>query len=157
MYAEATSSLERAPRKPLTTEQIAAAANASKSGAGVFLVSHLKEVVLCTVSFLAGCLVMGTVLHFANPEPSETQATTVVMTDDDYDLNLDNDEQVAVANQSEAVEQTISNTSSNVTNPTSHVARPTSQEPVVVKRTIVQRDTVIINETVIIKDTTYVP
>ncbi len=157
MYAGAASSLERMPKKPLTTEQIAAAANDSKSGAGVFIVSHLKEIILCAASFLAGCLVMGTVLHFANPEPSETQATTMDMTDNDNnnDLDLDIDEQIAVANQTEVVEQTLSNTSSNVTNPTSHVARSTSQEPVVVRKIITKRDTFIQHENVVLKDTVY--
>lgn len=160
MYAEAASSLERMPQKPLSEEQITAAANASKSGAGVFLVSHLKEFVLCAASFLAGCLVMGTVLHFANPEPCETQSDATIITKDTVALMKEPSVTVVetVSTPSLQMDRTITqsdNPTSNVIRPTPHITRPKSKEPVVVRKTITKRDTVIQHENVVLKDTVY--
>ena len=177
--------VERTPRKTLSEAEIAAAAAASKSGAGVFLRSHTKEILLCTISFAAICLVTIAVLHFSSPKSSESQSDATAVQIDTMELPVE-PEGTAVETFPETSPETSLEMSSETFQetslqndhpvsasevPTSNVSRPTSNaptansqrltpnspEPVVVKKTIVKRDTVVINETVVIKDTTYVP
>lgn len=188
LFEKGISDVAHEPRKSLSEEDLAAAAAASKSGAGVFLLSHTKEILLCTISFAAGCLIMMAVIHSSAPKSSEPQGNARVTeaqvdgVDKDNDLDLGNHGQVAPtpkhSNPTSRIQppaSQVTSPTSNVSNPTSRVTRPKSnlqtpesqvpsqipssksQEPVIVKKTIVQRDTVFINETVIIKDTTYVP
>ena len=171
LFERGVSDVSRAPRKTLSDEQIKAAAAASKSGAGIWLLSHAKEMLIGVVSFVTGCLVTFVVLHYTAQKPSDLQAgaditdkTDVVVVDDDIDNNIDNDLDLNQQGQNEQTfqlqnpESQVSSPKSQVQSPKSQVQSPESQEePVVVKKTIVQRDTVVINETVIFKDTVYVP
>jgi len=172
LFEKGISDVAHEPRKSLSEAEIAAAAAASKSGAGIWLLSHAKEILLCALSFAAGCLVMLAVLHYTAPKPSDPQTSTgsteVCNNDsgDDYDetgndLVNENDFDQYKDNVSTTKLQT---TTTKVTKSTSdsqtsnyQLLTPNYLEPVTVKKTIVQRDTVVINETVILKDTVYVP
>ena len=172
LFEKGISDVSREPRKSLSEEEIAAAAVASKSGAGIWLLSHAKEILLCALSFVTGCLVMLAVLYYTAPKPSNPQTSTgsteVCNNDsgDDYDetgndLVNENDFDQYKDNVPATELQTPT---TKVTNPTSDgqtanykLLTPNHPEPVTVKKTVVQRDTVVINETVILKDTVYVP
>jgi len=168
LFERGVSDVSHAPRKTLSDEQIKAAATVSKSGAGIWLLSHAKEMLIGTLSFAAGCLVMLAVLHYTAPKPSGPQAGEDVVADT-IALPAESETVVvetlrATSLQNEHSVPSSVNPTSNVTRHTSHlqtpksqVQSPKSQEPVTVKKTVVQRDTVIINETVILKDTVYVP
>ncbi len=182
IFERRVSEVERTPRKTLSEAEIAAAAAASKSGAGVFLRSHTKEILLCTVSFAAGCLVMIAVLHFSAPKPTEPQTDVTIITEDTIALSMEtpvtdvetlratslqNDQSSTLSHKFEPDASTSTShiptpktpnpKTPNPQTPNSQLQTPTPSEPVIIKRTIVHRDTVVINETVIIKDTTYVP
>ncbi len=184
LFEKGISDVAHEPRKSLSEEDLAAAAAASKSGAGVFLRSHTKEILLGAIFFAVGCLVMIALLHSAAPKPSEPKTEMTIITEDTVALstetpvtvietfpetspqNEDHSISSSVKPLSNATNQTshVTSQTSNVSHPASDAPTPNSQpltpnspEPVVVKKTIVQRDTVVINETVIIKDTTYVP
>lgn len=172
LFEKGISDVERTPKKSLSETEIAAAAAASKSGAGIWLLSHAKEMLIGVVSFAAGCLVMIAVLHYSAPKPSDPQTSTgitEVCNDDSgddcdetgHDLVDDNDFDQHKDNVPTTELQTPT---TKVTNPTSDgqtanykLLTPNHPEPVTVKKTVVQRDTVVINETVILKDTVYVP
>ena len=132
--------MSRAPRKTLSDEQIKAAATVSKSGAGIWLLSHAEEMLIGVVSFAAGCLVMIAVLHHTAPKPSGPQTSTIKTELQDH--NDDNDIQnvsISTSNVSNPTSH-VSNPMSHVKSPTSHVQSPTSQEPVVVKEMLVDPD-----------------
>jgi hypothetical protein len=184
LFEKGISDVAREPRKSLSEEDIAAAAAASKSGAGVFLRSHTKEILLGAIFFAVGCLVMIALLRFYAPKSSEPQADATIITEDTVALSTETPvtavetfHETSPRNEGLSTPSSVKSLS-NVTNQTSHVTSqtsnvshpasdapttnsqpltPNSPEPVVIKKTIVQRDTVVINETVIIKDTTYVP
>ena len=191
LFEQGVSDVSRAPRKMLTEEQIKAAAAASKSGAGIWLLSHAKEMLIGVVSFAAGCLVMIAVLHYTAPKPSGQQAGEDVVVDtlalpaESETVVVETLRATSLQNEDHSVPSSV-NPTSNITSHTSHLQNPESkilspkskvqspesrvqslksqvpspesqEEPVVVKKTIVQRDTVVINETVIFKDTVYVP
>ena len=181
LFERGVSDVSHAPRKTLSDEQIKAAAAASKSGAGVWLLAHAREMLIGVVSFVTGCLVTFAVLHYTIPKPSDSQAGTdmtdktdvaVVDNDLDNDIDLNQHGQNEQTSQLQNPEYQVHSPKSQVHSPKSQVHSPKSQvhspksqvqspksqeEPVVVKKTIVQRDTVVINETVIFKDTVYVP
>ena len=60
IFKQGLSDVTRAPRKTLSEEQIKAVAAASKSGAGIWLLAHAREILLCAVSLAVG--VGGTLL-----------------------------------------------------------------------------------------------
>lgn len=172
LFEKGISDVERQPKKSLTEAEIAAAAAASKSGAGIWLLSHAKEILLCALSFAAGCLVMIAVLHYTDPKPSDPQTSTGVSevcnddSGDDYDETGNDlvDDHDFDQHKDNVPAPELQTSTTKVTNPTSDgqtfnhpLLTPNYPEPVIVKKTIVQRDTVVINETVIIKDTVYVP
>lgn len=180
LFEQGVSNVSRAPRKTLSDEQIKAAAAASKSGAGIWLLSHAKEMLIGVVSFVTGCLVTFAVLYYTAPKSSEQQRNADVTevqvvgvdkdNDIDLDIDLDNDLDLNQHGQNEQISQfqnpesqvhspksQVHSPKSQVHSPKSQVQSPESQEPVVVKKTIIQRDTVVINETVVVKDTVYVP
>lgn len=184
LFEKGISDVAREPRKSLSEEDIAAAAAASKSGAGVFLRSHTKEIILCLVSIAAICLITIAALHFSEPKTSEPKTEMTILTEDTIALSTETPvtavetfHETSPQNEDHSIPSSVNplsrvtNPTSNVTSQTSHVSHstpdattanpqvptPNSPEPVVIKKTIVQRDTVVLNETVIIKDTTYVP
>ena len=97
IFDKGLSEVTRAPKVPLSDEQIAAAAKESKSGAGVWLRMHAKEILLCAVLLSVG--IAGTLLvtHFTGnqesaPKPAETVAAVVcdtTMGADDTDMLSD--------------------------------------------------------------------
>ena len=174
LFNQGVSDVSRQPKKTLSEAEIAAAAAASKSGAGIWLLSHAKEFLLCAVSLAVG--VGGTLLvtHAIDnrntvPTPDETVVSATTDTIQTTNTAMIAEDTVALSKESTATDvETLRATSlpnghpaSHVSHPTSHVSRPTSNVSntgtVTVKKTVVQRDTVIINETVILKDTVYVP
>ena len=163
LFEKGLSDVTRAPRKTFSEEQIKAAAAASKSGAGIWLLSHAREMLIGVVSFITGCLVTFAVLHYTAPKPSESQVSAdiadiadVTVVDNDIDNNIDLGHDLNQQGQNEQTSQ-LQNSSSHVTRHTSNVSNPKSHvsTPVVVKKTVVQRDTVVIKETVTLKDTVY--
>ena len=189
MFEHSMSNLSRAPQAPLTDEQIATAAKASKTGAVLWLRMHMKEILTFAILLAVG--IGGTLLvtHFTGnqrvaPEPAEpvaaVMADTTLASDDAAALSdgpattvvetchgtsLQNNQPVttSVKPNTEPAASTVETrhgTSLQTDQPVTTSANPNTEPatiPVVVKKTIVQRDTVVINETVIIKDTTYVP
>ena len=213
IFDKGLSEVTRAPKVPLSDEQIAAAAKESRSGAGVWLLMHAKEILLCAVSLAVGVGITLLVMHHignreTSPTPTETAATTT--TDTVYTTNtamveeniatfageptvddvetlratslqtnkpVTTSEKTNTATAATAVEtrhgtslQTDPNTASAKPNTATAATAvethgraslqndhhtPSVTEPVVIKKTVVQRDTVVINETVTIKDTVY--
>lgn len=166
LFEQGVSDLERQPKKSLTETEIAAAATASKSGAGIWLLSHAKEMLIGAVSFVAGCLVTFAVLHYTASKPSDPQAganmtdmTDVAVVDNNFDHDLDyNIDSCHDLNHQGKNDQAfhLQTPESQVQSLKSQVQSPEFQEPVVVKKTIIQRDTVQLHETVIVKDTVYI-
>ena len=174
IFEQGLSDVTRAPRKTLSEEQIKAAAAASKSGAGIWLLSHAREMLIGLVSFITGCLVTFAVLHYTAPKPSEPQAgenanvDTIALPSESERVVVETFHETSLQNEDHSAPSSVNPTSnitrhtshlqtpeSQVQSPKSHVQSPESQEPVVVKKTVVQRDTVVIKETVTLKDTVY--
>ena len=79
IFEQGLSEVTRTPRVPLSDEQIAAAARKSRSGAGVWLLVHAREILLCAISVAVG--IGGTLLGMhlignreTSPTPTETAA-----------------------------------------------------------------------------------
>lgn len=160
IFERGVSDVERTPRKTLSETEIAAVAAAAKSGAGVFLISHSREILLCALSFAAGCLVMIAVLHFSVPKPSEPQTDATIITKDTVALMKEPSVTVAetVCTPPLQMDRTITqsdNPTSKVIHHTSNITRPTSKDPVVVRKTITKHDTVLQRENIVVKDTVY--
>ena len=182
MYEQAASSMERMPGQPLATEQIAAAAAASKSGAGIWLLSHAKELLIGVASFAVGVGATLTATHLTGHRqetPSSKEHIAVVATD-----TLTNGRQTAsdtsavekysVPGVSEtgrtpslpskpvetrtasAVPVTTSRNSQPMPNIQHSPSHTPNNEPVIIKKTVIQRDTVQIHETIIVRDTVVV-
>lgn len=171
LFEKGVSEVSRAPRKTLSEEQIKTAAAASKSGAGIWLLSHAKEMLIGVVSFVTGCLVTFAVLHYVAPKPSEPQAgenvnvETIALPSESERVVVETFHEksleTSLQNEDHSVPSSANPTSNNTRHtshlqtPESQVQSPESQEPVVVKKTVVQRDTVHVKETVVVKDTVY--
>lgn len=144
LFEQGVSDVSHTPRKTMSVEQIAAS-SASKSGVGILLLSHAKEILLCIFSFLVGVGETLFIVHrTGNRDTAPTETVATIPTD--------------TSNTARSVEDTIAYTVVSA-KPASNVSSPKSpvSSPVVVKKTVVQRDTVVINETVTLKDTVYVP
>jgi len=90
IFDKGLSEVTRAPKVPLSDEQIAAAAKESRSGACVWLLMHAKVILLCAVSLAVGVGITLLVMHHignreTSPTPTETAATTT--TDTVYTTN----------------------------------------------------------------------
>ena len=169
LFEQGVSNVERQPKKLLSEAEIAASAAASKSGAGVWLLSHAKELLIGVVSFAAGCLVMIAVLYYTAPKSLGPQAgedvivDTIALPAESETVVVETFHETSLQNEDHSVPSSVNPASNNphhtlhLQTPKSQVQSPKSQEPVTVKKTVVQRDTVVINETVILKDTVYVP
>jgi len=167
IFEQGVSEVSRAPRKTLSDEQIKTAAVASKSGAGVWLLAHAREMLIGVVSFVTGCLVTFAVLRYTVPKPSEPQTgenvnvDTIALPSESERVVVETFHETSLQNEDHSVPSSV-NPTSNITRHTSHHQTPEShvqslesQEPVVVKKTVVQRDTVHVKETVVVKDTVY--
>lgn len=172
LFAKGVRNASHAPHTPLSEEKIAAAAAAtSQSGAGIRLISHGREILLCATSLAVGVGATLLTTHLIQPQEPATQPTVEAVAVDlndssDYDISHDFDIDNTANDKSN-----IANRKSPATNPqfpTSNIQLPTSNpqipkangqhpEPAIIKKTIIQRDTIKINQTIIIKDTVYVP
>ena len=146
LFEQGVSDVSRAPRQMLTDAEIATAAAASKSGAGIWLLAHAKEILIGIVSFAVG---VGTTLlatHLMTGRPTTPQPSGTAMT---------------IANDSTIVD-TVYPVVETVCTPSPQDGAPnpappaTNTEPIIVKKTVVQRDTVRKQEQIIIRDTVYV-
>ena len=167
LFEKGVSEVSRAPRKTLSDEQIKAAALSSKSGVGIWLLAHAKEMLIGVVSFVTGCLVTFAVLHYTVPKPSEPQAgenvnvDTIALPSESERVVVETFHETSLQNEDHSVHSSVNPTSnirrhtSHHQTPKSHVQSLDSQAPVVVKKTVVQRDTVHVKETVVVKDTVY--
>ena len=194
MFEHSMSNLSRAPQAPLTDEQIATAAKASKTGAVLWLRMHVKEILLCAIFLAIG--IAGTLLvtHSADNQdiatkPEETVATVAGDTAigaADTDMLSDGPATKTNTESTSIPVETMCTSSPQTDRPVttsaephnkpaasavetrqgtslqpqipsvqSHPTHPKTNEPVVIKKTIIQRDTVIINETITVKDTVY--
>lgn len=171
LFEQGVSDVSRAPRQMLTDAEIASAAAASKAGAGIWLLSHAKEILIGTISFAVGVgttLLVTHALQDKAPSQLPAEQTALVTADSLSKEILTDDTAVYTAESSEqAVDEPKSQTAS-VSNGsiasspqqgTAKTATPkvtatsTTSEPVVIKKTIVRRDTVRLRETFIVKDT----
>lgn len=155
IFEQGLSEVTRTPRVPLSDEQIAAAARKSRSGAGVWLLVHAREILLCAISLAVG--IGGTLLGMhlignreTSPTPTETAAA---ITNDTANTAMVAEDTVTFSG-----EPTVDDVETlRATSLQNNHHTPSITAPVVVKKTVVQRDTVVINETVTLKDTVYVP
>lgn len=174
LFERGVSEVSRMPQAPMTDAQIASAAAASKTGAGIWLLSHAKEILIGAVSFAVG--VGGTLLvtHALQDEtpsklPAEQTAlvtadslseepftdSTVLYTEESSEQAVvEPGSQTSTASNSSMVSSQKEETVKTTTPKTA--ATSTTSEPVVIKKTVIQRDTVQINETVVVKDTVYI-
>ena len=181
IFEQGLSDVTRAPQKTLSDEQIKAAAAASTSGVGVWLLAHAKEMLMCAVSLsvgIGGTLLVTHLTDNRNTVPTETAAAITTDTAnaamaaedtvafkgkiavDDVETrhgtSLQTDPNIVSAKTRQGT-SLQTNQHSVPAKPTANVSQPSSDvsTPVVVKKTVVQRDTVVINETVTLKDTVY--
>lgn len=169
IFDKGLSEVTRAPKVPLSDEQIAAAAKESKSGTGVWLRMHAKEILLCAVSLavgIGGTLLVMHLLDSRNTVPAETAAAIATDTTNTPGTAMVAEDTVTFTGETTVGAVETRHGTSPQTNPHAVSAKPKSDvsspkspvsTPVVVKKTVVQRDTVVINETVTLKDTVYVP
>ncbi len=172
--------MSRVPKQMLTDAEIASAAAASKSGAGIWLLSHARELLIGVVSFAVGVGVTLTATHLTDDNPATTPSAgnavavvqdTTMLAEDTISTPIElfatieesrHNTPVVEAPPGESQQRdTISDKTEkkpgqNTQYPTSHISRSTSDpDPVIVKKTITKRDTVRIDQTVIVKDTVY--
>lgn len=173
LFERSVSDVSRMPQAPMTDAQVAAAASASKTGAGVWLLSHAKEILIGTVSFavgVGGTLAVTHALQDKAPSQFPAEQTALVTTDslseepftDSTVLYTTESSEHAVSRQENqtSTASSIAMASSPKEEPVKTAApeataTSTTSEPVVIKKTVVQRDTVHLRETVIVKDTVY--
>ena len=173
IFEKGVSEMSRVPKQMLTDAEIASAAAASKSGAGIWLLSHAREL-------LMGVGVTLTATHLTDDNPATTPSAgnavavvqdTTMLAEDTISTPIElfatieesrHNTPVVEAPPGESQQRdTISDKTEkkpgqNTQYPTSHISRSTSDpDPVIVKKTITKRDTVRIDQTVIVKDTVY--
>ncbi len=166
--------VSRQPQAPMTDAQVAAAAAASKTGAGIWLLSYAKEILIGTVSFAVG--VGGTLLvtHALQDKAQSTlpaEQTTLVTADSLSEEPFTDSTVLYTTEPSEqAVIEPGSQTSTASSNPKASYSKqgtvktttpqtattPTTSEPVIIRKTIVRHDTIRMKESVVVKDTVYV-
>ena len=132
LFEQGVSDISRAPGKTLTEEQIKAAAAASKSGAGIWLLSHAKEMLIGVVSFAAGCLVMIAVLHYTASKPSDLQVRedvnvdTIALPAESETVVVETFHETSLQNEDHSVPSSV-NPASNNPHHTLHLQTPKSQ------------------------------
>ena len=171
IFEQGVSGVEHMPQKTLSDEQIKAAAAGSKVGAGIWLLSHAKEILIGTFSFavgMGGTLLATHALQDKAPSQLPAEQTTLMAADslpkdplsvDTAVYPVEASEHTVVRLENQSVPSSTDSKASSPKQETSQTttrkatAAPTTYEPVVIKKTIVRRDTVQIHETVIVKDT----
>ena len=174
LFERGVSDVSRQPQAPMTDVQVAAAAAASKSSAGIWLLSHAKEILIGAVSFtvgVGGTLLVTHALQDETPSKLPAEQTALVTADSLSEETLSADTAIFAAESSEQIvvepknQTSTASNSSKVSSPKEETvktttpktaATSTTSEPVVIKKTVIQRDTVQINETVVVKDTVYI-
>ena len=174
IFEHGVSDLSHEPRQMLTDAKIASAAAASKSGAGIWLLSHAKELLIGVASFavgVGGTLLVTHALQDEAPSKLPAEQTALVTTDSLSEETLSADTAIFAAESSEQIvvepknQTSTASNSSKVSSPKEETVKTTTpktaatsmtSEPVVIKKTVIQRDTVQINETVVVKDTVYI-
>lgn len=175
LFERGVSDVSRMPQAPMTDAQIASAAAASKTGAGIWLLSHAKELLIGVASFAVG--VGGTLLatHTLGDRHTTSQPaqSTVIVVSADTTLLADDtvsaiDETSALSNTPVETQRIASQPATSLHNASPEIfhgkslqveaktAQPAAT-PVIVTKTVIRRDTVHIHETITIKDTVYVP
>lgn len=105
-FERGVSDVSRMPQAPMTDAQIASAAAASKTGAGIWLLSHAKEILIGAVSFAVG--VGGTLLAThslgdRNTTSQPAQSTVIVVS---ADTTMLADDTAAATDETEALSNT---------------------------------------------------
>ena len=94
LFEKGVSSVERMPHKTLSDEQIQAAAAGSKSGAGIWVKSHTKEILIVAIFLFVGAVASIPFWHSASHQPIHPQTPTFqadthsVHIDTNTDLNV---------------------------------------------------------------------
>ena len=174
IFEHGVSDLSHEPRQMLTDVEIASAASAAKTGVGIWLLSHAKELLIGVASFavgVGGTLLVTQVSHNEAPSQLPAEQTALVTTDSLSEETLSADTAIFAAESSEQIvvepgsQTSTASSSSKASSPKRESVKmktpeatvtSTTSEPVVIKKTVVQRDTVQINETVVVKDTVYI-
>lgn len=174
LFEQGVSEVSRQPQAPMTDAQVAAAAAASKTGAGIWLLSHAKEILIGTVSFAVGVGGTLAVTHALQDKASSqlhAEQTTLVTADSLAEEPFTDSTVLYATEPSEqAVIELGSQTSTASSNPKASyskqgtvktttpktAATSTTSEPVIIRKTIVRHDTIRMKESVVVKDTVYV-
>ena len=174
MFERGVSDVSRIPQVPMTDAQVAAAAAASKSSAGIWLLSHAKEILIGAVSFAVGVGGTLAVTHALQDKASSqlpAEQTTLVtidslaeepFTDSTVLYTTEPSEQAVIEPGSQTSTTSSSSKASSSKQETVKTTTPkttatsTTSEPVVIKKTVIKRDTIRMKESVVVKDTVYV-
>ena len=174
IFAQGVSKMSRAPRQMLTDAEIASAASASKTGAGIWLLSHAKEILIGAASFavgVGGTLVVTHALQDKAPSQLPAEQTALVTADslaeepftDSTVLYTTESSEHAVARQENQTSTASSNSMASSpkeepvkTATPEATATSTKSEPVIIRKTIIKHDTIRMKESVVVKDTVYV-
>ena len=158
----------------LTDAEIASAASASKTGAGIWLLSHAKEILIGAASFavgVGGTLVVTHALQDKAPSQLPAEQTALVTADslaeepftDSTVLYTTESSEHAVARQENQTSTASSNSMASSpkeepvkTATPEATATSTKSEPVIIRKTIIKHDTIRMKESVVVKDTVYV-
>lgn len=96
LFAKGVRNASHAPHTPLSEEKIASAAATSQSGAGIWLIFHGREILLCATSLAVGVGATLLTTHLIQPQEPATQPTVEAVAVDlcdssDYDISHDFD------------------------------------------------------------------
>lgn len=97
IFEKGVSGVERMPQKTLSDEQIQAAAAGSKTGAGIWVRSHTKEMLIVVIFLFVGVIASIPFWHSASHQPLQPQTSTSqsdthrVYTDTNTILNANQD------------------------------------------------------------------
>ncbi len=174
LFERGVSDVSRMPQVPMTDAQVAAAAAASKSSAGIWLLSHAKELLIGVASFAVGVGGTLAVTHALQDKASSqlpAEQTTLVTTDSLSEepftdstvlYTTEPSEQAVIEPGSQTSTTSSSSKASSSKQETVKTTTPkttatsTTSEPVVIKKTVIKRDTIRMKESVVVKDTVYV-
>ena len=174
LFERGVSDVSRQPQAPMTDAQVAVAAAASKTGAGIWLLSHAKEILIGAVSFAVGVGGTLAVTHVLQDKASSqlpAEQTTLVtadslseepFTDSTVLYTTEPSEQAVIEPGSQTSTTSSSSKASSSKQETLKTTTPkttatsTTSEPVVIKKTVIKRDTIRMKESVVVKDTVYV-
>lgn len=174
LFERGVSDVSRQPQAPMTDAQVAVAAAASKTGAGIWLLSHAKEILIGAVSFAVGVGGTLAVTHVLQDKASSqlpAEQTTLVtadslseepFTDSTVLYTTEPSEQAVIEPGSQTSTTSSSSKASSSKQETVKTTTPkttatsTTSEPVIIRKTIVRHDTIRMKESVVVKDTVYV-